>query len=193
MTSRATRVPGPIAAPPPRAPAVTHARHRAQEMACGRSRRRTPDRCHTPLLSPYAQRGGGSRHATQSGYSSIHTRRCTRQEDLCAGGERHPVDTIALLLTLVMTPGTEVARTLAVRLTALRVRTRGGPEGNVTPLAPLERTAERSWASEEAQGAWSEGQDIGRPGHGTCLHRFPPVLSRAGALLPADALHRQQV
>lgn len=51
---------------------------------------------------------------------------------------------------MVVTPYAESARALAVGLTALRVRTRLGPERDVTPVATLPGSAERVWPHEEA-------------------------------------------
>jgi hypothetical protein len=79
-------------------------------------------------------------------------------------------------LRVLVAPGAESARTLAMWLTAQWVRTEVGAEGDVTPLAPLQDTAVRVCPPVETHGAWSKGQNGRHPGHRIYLHRFPPVL-----------------
>jgi hypothetical protein len=102
--------------------------------------------------------------------------------------ETSNVDTIHVLLTVVAAPGAEIASALAVLFSALRVRTELGPEGYVTSLATLQGSSEPVSPHVEAYRAWREGAGVSRPGHGECLHSFPPSLMRAGVLLPSDAL-----
>src|SRR5262249_7626520 len=82
-----------------------------------------------------------------------------------------------------------IADALAMLLLALRVRTEGGPEGDVTPLATLHETPESFRPSLAVHGAWSRDQVAPCPGHcGGLLHSSPPSPLRAGAHLPADPL-----
>ena len=64
---------------------------------------------------------------------------------------------------MVVTPRAESAHALAMGLAALRVRTRLGPERNVTPLATLPGPAERVWPHEEAHRVRHLSAVVSRP------------------------------
>ncbi len=64
---------------------------------------------------------------------------------------------------MVVTPRAESARALAMGLAALRVRTRLGPERDVTPLAPLSGSSKRVWPHEETHRAWHLSAVVSRP------------------------------
>jgi hypothetical protein len=64
---------------------------------------------------------------------------------------------------MVVTPRAESARALAMGLAALRVRTRLGPERDVTPVATLPGSAERDWLHEETHRTWHRSAVVSRP------------------------------
>jgi len=64
---------------------------------------------------------------------------------------------------MMATPHAEVARALTMRLATLQVRTRLGPERDVTPVATLPGSAERDWLHEETHRTWHRSAVVSRP------------------------------
>jgi hypothetical protein len=64
---------------------------------------------------------------------------------------------------MMATPHAEVARALTMRLATLQVRTRLGPERDVTPVATLLGSSERVWSDAKAHRVWDRSAVVSRP------------------------------